>query len=212
MLIHDLPSVLTPLIADGAPRPRLHCRVIFVHPSKAPEPVGKRQVTANENTKVTYLCPECSREAGQACFPGAAELIYILDFLERRFHVEDDGLRSIMAYDLIRVFHTNSAQLIINELPNLGFVMHFGGFDIHRHPLYFDCLLAIVFKPDLLQRFHKDDFLSAAIQIQKLIFVHKTGPAVRYRLFGRRGCLANSFNGFFRIFSFWQSLKPSLVH
>jgi len=124
MLIHDLPSVLISLIADGASCPRLHCRKIFIQPCKAPEPVGKRQVTTNKNTKITYLCPECGGEAEQTGIPSATELSYIFDFLERRFHIEDNRLGSIMAYDLIRVFPANSAHLIINELSNLGFVIH----------------------------------------------------------------------------------------
>lgn len=139
MLIHDLPSVLMSLIADGAPRPRLYCRMIFIQPCKAPEPMRKRQVTANENTKITHLCPECGGEAKQTGIPSAAELSYIFDFLEGRFDVEDNRPGSIMAYDLIRIFTAYSAHLVINELSNLGFVMRFRGFGSHRHSLYLNC-------------------------------------------------------------------------
>ncbi len=139
MLMHDLPFAMMPLVADGAPYPRLHCRMIFFYPCKAPEPVGERQVAAHEDTKVTHLCPEGGREAGQARYPSAAELICIFDFLERRFNVEDDGLRCVMAHDSIRIFRANSAHLIANELSNLGFVVRFGGFGCHRHLLCFNC-------------------------------------------------------------------------
>lgn len=137
MLMYDLPSVLMPLIADGAPYPCLYCRMILFHSCKTPEPVGERQVAAHEDTKVAHLCSEGDREAGQARIPSAAQLICIFDFLEQRFHVEDDGLRCVMAHDSIRIFRANSGHLIANELSNLGFVEHFCGFGYHRYLLYF---------------------------------------------------------------------------
>lgn len=134
MFMHDLPSALMPMVTGSAPYPGLHRRMIFFHAGKAPKPVGERQVAAYENTQVTHLCPEGVWKAGQARLPNAAELMGVFD-LERRFHVEDNGLICVVAHDAIRIFCADGAHLVADELSNLGFVVRFGGLGGHRHLL-----------------------------------------------------------------------------
>ena len=96
----DLPSALSPPAAQSIAHPRLHRRMVLVHPCEAPEPVRQSQVAAHDDAEVPCFCPEGVREVRQARIQSAAEGI-CTSGLERRFHIEENDIAGIVGHDSV---------------------------------------------------------------------------------------------------------------